>query len=117
MQKLLVTAVSAHFSNFLTSPDLVAFFHKTHPVVGVRAEHFFTVFNDDQFTISDKAVATVDHLTGRCRDDFLTLLACNIQPIARWITSDKAPDHAPTGRPFPAYLICATACRLSLIHI
>ena len=63
MQELLITTVSAHFSNFLTGPDLVTFFHKTDPVMGVSAEHFFIVFNDDQLAVSDQAIATVNNLT------------------------------------------------------
>ena len=63
MQNLLITAVSAHFGNFLAGPNLVSLLHKTDPVVGVGAEHFFTMFNDDQFTVTNQAISTVNHLT------------------------------------------------------
>ena len=59
MQKLFITGISTHFSNFLTGRHLLAFIHQTDFIVGIGTEHFLAVLDDNQLTITNQTIAAI----------------------------------------------------------
>ena len=106
-----VAVISTHFGNLLSLFDLVAFGHQPGAVVSVSAEHTITVLDNDQFAVTDQAVATVDDFTTGCRGDRLPLFSTDINTIPRGIVGLEVADDPPLRRPGPRTRIAARCGR------
>ncbi len=101
VQNDLIPVVPAHFRNFCTRIYFLTFRNQTLAVVGVCTEKLVTVFDDDEFTISNQSTTAVNHLTGRGSNDGLPFFSTDIYAFPGTVISLVIAGNAAAGGPYP----------------
>ena len=108
MQKDLIPVIPAHFRNFHACFYILAFRNQALAVVGVRTEKLVTVFDDDEFTVSNYSTPAVNHLTWCGSNDGLSFLPADIYALPGTVISLVIAGNSAAGGPHPFGRI--TAC-------